>query len=328
MTSINLSEEHELQVQAYLRFAKLKRDQHVRETVSVVHDFKEEKLQPGEMYNYRDLVGLVTEMEEEVRSLVDKEVQHAYHTNALLVKILLSQAQANGLELHVDTNALENEFLLRQIAHSEETALSRPASDFVRRNAQLSKLGTVATVAVTDTTAVREKEAMAAELGGAQDRMRALQEQMTAAMREKTALTNQLNALKEELATKDAALSGAQSGQTAMLGKLQHDFASLSTEAAGAAAASNAQFGELQKQLNEHRGMLESTRRELAGVQEQLGIRESELRHAHDILDGKLQEAPQFQQMRKMMQAKSQEVVDLRRRLARYEPQSVPSADA
>lgn len=28
-----------------------------------------------------------------------------------------------------------------------------------------------------------------------------------------------------------------------------------------------------------------------------------QLRHAHDVLDGKLQEAPQFQQMRKMMQA-------------------------
>ena len=54
-----------------------------------------------------------------------QEIQHAYHTNALLVKILLSEAQAGGLELHVDTNQLENEFLLRQIAHSEDTALSR-----------------------------------------------------------------------------------------------------------------------------------------------------------------------------------------------------------
>lgn len=46
----------------------------------------------------------------------------------------------------MDTNALENEFLLKQIAHSEATALSRPASDFVRRNTQLSKIGTVATI--------------------------------------------------------------------------------------------------------------------------------------------------------------------------------------
>lgn len=47
MTDINLSEEHELQVQAYLRFAKLKRDQHVRETISVISDFKSDKIIRG-----------------------------------------------------------------------------------------------------------------------------------------------------------------------------------------------------------------------------------------------------------------------------------------
>ncbi len=46
--------------------------------------------------------------------LTTQEIQNANHTNALLVKILLSQAQAQGLELAVDTNSLENEFLLKQ----------------------------------------------------------------------------------------------------------------------------------------------------------------------------------------------------------------------
>jgi len=44
-----------------------------------------------------------------------QEIQHAYHTNALLIKMLLAQAQAQGVELLVDTNALENEFLLKQV---------------------------------------------------------------------------------------------------------------------------------------------------------------------------------------------------------------------
>ena len=79
-----------------------------------------------------------------------QEIQHAYHTNALLIKMLLSQAQANGMELLVDTNALENEFLLKQIAASELTALSRPASDFVRRNTQLGRIGAVTTISVED----------------------------------------------------------------------------------------------------------------------------------------------------------------------------------
>lgn len=61
-----------------------------------------------------------------------QEIQHAYHTNALLVKILLNQAQANGLQFHVDTNALENEFLLKTIMTSETTALSRYLSEHHR----------------------------------------------------------------------------------------------------------------------------------------------------------------------------------------------------
>lgn len=47
MSDIFLTEEHELQVQSYLRFAKLKRDQHVRETVSVINEFKSDHFTPG-----------------------------------------------------------------------------------------------------------------------------------------------------------------------------------------------------------------------------------------------------------------------------------------
>jgi hypothetical protein len=35
------------QVQSYLRFAKLKRDQHVRETLSVIHGFQADRIQRG-----------------------------------------------------------------------------------------------------------------------------------------------------------------------------------------------------------------------------------------------------------------------------------------
>lgn len=44
---MSLSEEHELQIQAYLRFAKLKRDQHVREFTTVQHDFLSGRIRAG-----------------------------------------------------------------------------------------------------------------------------------------------------------------------------------------------------------------------------------------------------------------------------------------
>lgn len=45
--SLSISEDGELQVQGYLRFAKLKRDQHVREVVSTVTEFKQEHIRQG-----------------------------------------------------------------------------------------------------------------------------------------------------------------------------------------------------------------------------------------------------------------------------------------
>ncbi len=46
-----------------------------------------------------------------------------------------------------------------------------------------------------------------------------------------------------------------------------------------------------------------------------------------DDSEAHIMNSKQFQQMKKMMQQKSAEVVDLRKRLHRYEPQSVPNAD-
>lgn len=103
------------------------------------------------MYNTKDLIVMLEEMSSTMNNLVDKvrrgwwngfgisqwtsllkrlhgcvppqEIQHAYHTNALLIKMLLAQAQAQGVELLVDTNALENEFLLKQVtSHGKPNA--------------------------------------------------------------------------------------------------------------------------------------------------------------------------------------------------------------
>ncbi|KAJ9511962.1 hypothetical protein QJQ45_004452 [Haematococcus lacustris] len=310
------------------------RDQHVRETLSVIQDFKAENLQPGEMYNFKEVSALFSKLEEEVRQLVDKasgafviEIQHAYHTNALLVKLLLSEGQIHDVHLVVDTAKLENEFLLRQIANSEEKALSRPASDFVRRNVQLDKIGSIATVTLPDAGLMKEKLSLEADAAALRERMQKMQDQTTNIMRERTALNDQLATLKEQLAKTNAALEASEKAQASNKEKLQKEFAKLSAEASGASKASNAEFDDLKKQAEDVKSKLQQTRQQLADNQEKLKESEVQLHQAQSTLEGKLQESTQFQQMKKMMQAKSQEVVDLRKRLLKYEPQSVPSAD-
>ena len=70
-----------------------------------------------------------------------QETENAYHSSALLVKLLLLQAQGAGSSLGVDTSQLENELMLRDIKATEAVALSRPAADFQQR-AGLGALGT------------------------------------------------------------------------------------------------------------------------------------------------------------------------------------------
>jgi hypothetical protein len=44
----------------------------VRETLQVIRDFKSDHLSPGEMYNFKEISGLLGTMENEVQALVDK----------------------------------------------------------------------------------------------------------------------------------------------------------------------------------------------------------------------------------------------------------------
>lgn len=86
-------------MQGYLRFAKLKRDQHVREVVSTINDFKADHLRAGvrlgadvvtadacgarrqltsaclylqDMYNYKELTQMFTELADDTKKLMDK----------------------------------------------------------------------------------------------------------------------------------------------------------------------------------------------------------------------------------------------------------------
>lgn len=323
--NISLSDDHELQVQGYLRFAKMKRDQHVRGVVAEIEDFQSDRVNERDMYSGKDVASLLNDLKSSVREDVNKEFENAYHTSGLLVRLLLVQAQCYGMELAVDTTQLENEFLLKQIKSSETTAISRPASDFVKKNNQLNKIGTVGTIAVQDPKLVKERDQLKVELASVKEKMQKLQEQTTQMMREKTALASQLNSAKDELSGKDSSHRAAKESSSSTISKLQRELQLLSTNSAQMSAQ---QAAEIQKQLATLVKEMDKMKTDLATAKEQLGLREKELRAAEEGLSGKLTECRQFQQMKKLMKEKSNEVVALRKRLGKYEPQSIPDAES
>jgi hypothetical protein len=61
-------------------------------------------------------------------------------------------------------------------------------------------------------------------------------------------------------------------------------------------------------------------------LQQQLSERDAALVAAEGAMVARLQESRQWQQLRELLTAKSQEVLALRKRLAMYEPQDVLGA--
>uniref|UniRef100_A0A6U3KD44 Leucine zipper transcription factor-like protein 1 n=1 Tax=Mantoniella antarctica TaxID=81844 RepID=A0A6U3KD44_9CHLO len=137
-----LSEESELQVQSYLRFAKTKREENAREVDLTFDDVRHYKLQDA-VYTQGEVSAMVDEVNLEVKSTLEKElVNNTYVTGAML-KMLFEQAEEAGCVLTIDTNKLEDMKLLEDVKATEKVALSRPAADFARGATQGQKLGKI-----------------------------------------------------------------------------------------------------------------------------------------------------------------------------------------
>lgn len=103
------------QVQGYLRFAKFKRDQHLREVKGVLSDFSDYRIKDNEVYTTKEVKSLIDDLSSEVLLRVDLELENASYASGLLLRLLFQQAEMADLLLEADTNELENEFLLKQV---------------------------------------------------------------------------------------------------------------------------------------------------------------------------------------------------------------------
>lgn len=249
-----------------------------------------------------------------------QEVQNAYHTNALLVKLLLNQAQAHGCSLTVEAAKLENELLLKEMKEMERLALAKSAADF---NRELS----VKAVAVQDPRLLQERDSLRGEIASMEAKLRSLQDASSSALKGQVGLAEQAAQLQEQLSTRDAQLAEAARSQA----ELQRRVDDLTARAASAAASTSAvgerQVAELTAQVAQLRGDLKSTQQRLSEAQQGIGLKDLAARQAEEALEAKVQGTKQFQTLKAMMMKKSTEVVALRKRLAKYEPQAVQDAD-
>jgi len=329
-----LSEDHNLQVQGYLRFAKFKRKQHLREVGATVSDFAEYRVQENEVYTTKEARALLADCREAVLQRVETELENATYASGLLLHLLFEQAEMADLVMTADTNELENEMLLKRIAQSAEEAMAKPASLFARKPQRLNKLGADT---VSDARVLHERDSLRSQVKALEEKVRELN--LTAAGNQSAAEAGEVARVREQLEESERALAAERAKAAKLLQSMQASAASGSTGGAKELEEMKLEFTlEAEEKERQHAGALAEAKKKNKKLKAELDkltddvrlsrLEASKAGEAANAAEGRLSESKQFQQMRKIMQQKSEEVTKLRRRLAKYEPEDVADADA
>eukprot|EP00891_Asterochloris_glomerata_P007388 jgi/Astpho2/7388/fgenesh1_pg.00114_%23_33_t len=284
-----------------------------------------------EVYTSKDVKKLLVQLQSDLMVVVDKELANASHTTGLLLRLLLCQAEQGGMQLEADTANLENEFLLQQVAGSEASALAKPASAFARRPHALRKIGAQT---VSDPQVLVERDALKGEVRQLKGRLEEVQVTASSSLQEGTAQARQQQRMQADLAVRQGELQGPCAAAAEDAGRhggpawraavARRELESSSISTTGQASR---RLEELSSAAESAKEQLNKTQRQLDAVRAELQTKALEAQHAEQQLGLKMSDTKQFQQMKRLMQLKSQEVTRLRAKLDNHEPQNVADAD-
>lgn len=302
-------------VRSFLRFALSKRRAQLREVEIAAEEVASAKARTGmAVFNAQDVQDVIAEVKVAVKRAAERELVDLAHNSALLLRLCLDEASGKGVNLEPEMASLEDMDLLVAIKQSDEAQASQPASafSFKRRTGGLVALSSDANEAAS--AAGRRLGTDNAALLGAALKSKGAAESAAGEAAQAKAEAERLR----------AALATAEREAEVLRAKAE------AAEAKAAAAAPPA--------VVNASDALEAARRELAAVNakhsaeveeltSQLSTAKLEASAAGSEASAKVSASKQVQMMKQMMQKKSQELVEVRRRLAKYEPEVIKSAD-
>lgn len=238
-----------------------------------------------------------------VHSEVESELIDTAHTNVLLLRQLFAQAEKWYLKLQTDISELENRELLEQVAEFEKAEFTssnkKPVIDAMKP--KLAPLNEGGTAELLNKEILRLQE----ENEKLRSRLKTLEMQATAALEEKARLESALQGLQLEQGNQPGGEQDSLKAQD--LSDLENTVAALKTEFQKTLSDKT----ENQKSLEES---LATAKHELLRVQEQLSMAEKEL-------EKKFQQTAAYRNMKEILTKKNDQIKDLRKRLAKYEPE-------
>ncbi|XP_045713456.1 leucine zipper transcription factor-like protein 1 [Phyllostomus hastatus] len=298
MAELGLNEHHQNEVVNYMRFARSRRGLRLKTVDSCFQDLKESRL-VEETFTADEVSEVLRGLRAVVHSEVESELIDTAHTNVLLLRQLFAQAEKWYLKLQTDISELENRELLEQVAEFEKAEFTssnkKPAIDVVKP--KLAPLNEGGTAELLNKEILRLQE----ENEKLKSRLKTLEIQATAALEEKAKLESALHGLQLEQGNQQDFIKAQD------LSDLESTVAALKTEFQKTLSDKT----ENQKSLEES---LATAKHDLLRVQEQLSMAEKEL-------EKKFQQTAAYRNMKEILTKKNDQIKDLRKRLAKYEPE-------
>ncbi|XP_005383523.1 PREDICTED: leucine zipper transcription factor-like protein 1 isoform X2 [Chinchilla lanigera] len=281
-----------------MRFARSKRGLRLKTVDSCFQDLKESRL-AEETFTVDEVADMLSGLQALVHSEVESELINTAHTNVLLLCQLFEQAERWYLKLRTDVSELENRELLEQVAEFEkaEFTSSRKKPIIDSTKPKLVPLNEGGTAELLNKEILRLQE----ENEKLKSRLKAIETQATNALDEKAKLEWALQALQLDRGKQEDL------GKAQELSDLENTVAALKSEFEKTLSSR----AENQKSLEE---TLVTAKHDLLRVQDQLSLAEKEL-------EKKFQQTAAYRNMKEILTRKNDQIKELRRRLAKYEPE-------
>jgi len=298
---MELNDHHHQNLVNFLKFSKYRRSQQLRSVDCNFDDVLDSRVSTEETYTGDELEDMLQELQRVVKGDVESELLDNNHTNCLLLSQLFKQAEKWHLKLSIDTSQLEDKALLDEVAKLEDsTSASTIKQESKTKLAPLQDSGPVPLLQMEIGRLEEENNMLRRRLDKLEiDSVNALQDKGN---------------LKEQVRTMEGQLSMANSAPNLQVKNLMEQVKGLQIEL----KSSTETLGPGGKHSELPDDYI-STKHQLLALQ-------AELERAQGELDKKFSETMQYNNMKKMITKKNDQMKELRGRLRKYEP-AEPSAD-
>lgn len=283
----HLSETHSTQIHEFLKFFQGKIEEQQKEVDAVFEEQKDMRLLE-EMYSVDDVTSLLNSIQEIVRSNVRSESTKYSHQVVLYLRNIFLQAEGYGVQLQVDTAQLEDAVLLAGI-EKLELDLKKKASVSLADlpDPSRKKLDSLAGQAV-DIKLVQQVKELQDANKSLLAKFEQLQKQLSHVQKENSELKEKNSLLQDKFSDSNRDLENLKSNNKSAQ---QQEIDSLRSELTSAKEAAAAQVSELKAQM----------------------------KALENDLNNKVNNSPQYQQLKKLMQTKNEQLKEARNRVKQLE---------